>query len=73
MIEQDDNDVSPEIKRTIIGQEIQMHRNTVYLLGLRCKANKRLGNSDGVLKEKKHGTTRDGLAGGTRHAITQKV
>ena len=47
----DNNDIPVETKRAIINQEIQMHRNTVYLLGLRHRVNKRLNNPDGILKQ----------------------
>lgn len=46
-----DNDVPIEAKRAIVRQEISMHRNTIYLLQVRHKVNKRLSNPPEVLKQ----------------------
>jgi len=46
-----DVDVPNAVKKVIVESEIQMHKNTVYLLGLRHRVNKKLGNLDGVLKQ----------------------
>lgn len=44
-------EISKEVKTAILNNEIAQYENTLYLLGIRAKVNKKLGADESAMKQ----------------------